>query len=178
MRTGDLYRGLIAVPCQPSYAVQRQRSRSYGLSVLVRDSQTHIDRPPVVDERRDTRHHLASLPVVGGETGPCPLVLQLVEVVFRVPAVPVVLRDSPHLVLQRGHQHGVLIQYAPIRRFGQIQGQLFGRLLFGLLLLRDSFAQWSSQHHYAPFLGPSAQLQLRVQTLPLLPCIHPLVVAH
>src|SRR5258708_6605420 len=62
MRTGDFYRGLIAVPCPPSYAVQRRRSRSNSLSVPVRGSHTHVDRPPGVDERGDPRHHLASLP--------------------------------------------------------------------------------------------------------------------
>src|SRR5258708_40007269 len=103
MCAGDLYCGLIAVPCPPSYTMQRQWTRGNRLSVFVRDSQPHVDRPPVVDECGDACHCLASVPVVSGETCPSPLVLQLIEVVFRVPAVPVVLRDRPHLVLQRCH---------------------------------------------------------------------------
>src|SRR5437660_1334168 len=71
--------------------MQRQRPRGNGFRVLVRDSQPHENRPPVVDQGRDARHHLAALPVVRGEACPSPLILQLVKIVFRVPAVPIML---------------------------------------------------------------------------------------
>ena len=55
--------------------------------MLVRNSQAHEDGPPVVDQGRDACHDLASLAVARGEARPGPLVLQLVAVVLRVPAI-------------------------------------------------------------------------------------------
>src|SRR2546422_1062148 len=60
MHTGDLHRSLIAVPGPPSYAVQRQRARGYRPRMLVRDSQAHEYRPPVVHQGRDARHSTAA----------------------------------------------------------------------------------------------------------------------
>jgi len=96
MRTGDLHRGLITVPCAARNAVQRQPTGGDRLSMSIRECQPHEDRPPVVDEGCDASHDLAAFPVVCGEAGPTPLVFQLVEVVLRVPAIPVVLRDSAY----------------------------------------------------------------------------------
>src|SRR5882724_5222913 len=65
--------------------------------MLVRDSQAHEDRPPVVDQGRDAGHDLASLPVVRGKAGPRPLVLQLVEIIFRISSVAGSVGRSPAL---------------------------------------------------------------------------------
>src|ERR1017187_6479638 len=60
-----------------------------------------------------------------------------------------------------------------------IQGQLFGRWSFGLLLTRRfrfrcRFAlQRPPQHHHPPLLAPSAQPQHVLSPLPLLPRLHP-----
>jgi hypothetical protein len=98
---------------------------------------------------------------VHGETRPSPPVFQLVEIVLRVPAVRLMLCDCPYLVYQRCHERGILIEYPPLCRFGQIQGQLFGGRLFGCLLVTPSR------------LALSPSLQFRVQTLSLLSSIHP-----
>ena len=100
VRARDLHRGLISVSGLPGDAVQCQRPRRNRFGVLVRDSQPHEDRPPVVDQGDDPSHDLAALPVLCREAGPPPLILQLIEVILRVAPVPVVLRDGPHLVSQ------------------------------------------------------------------------------
>jgi hypothetical protein len=98
VRAGDLHGGLIPVPGLPGDALQGQRPRGDGFGVFTGDSQAHEDRPPVVDQGDDPPHDLAALPVLGRETRPSPLVLQFVEVVLHIAPVPVMLRDSSHLI--------------------------------------------------------------------------------
>src|SRR5260370_40053634 len=67
MRARDLHRGLISMTGLPGDTVQGQRPRGDGFGVFVRDSQTHEDRPPVVDQGDDPPHDLASLPILRSE---------------------------------------------------------------------------------------------------------------
>jgi hypothetical protein len=52
------------MPGLPCDAVQRQRAAGNGLRMFVWNSQPHEDRPPVVDQRGNARHHLAPLLVL------------------------------------------------------------------------------------------------------------------
>src|ERR1700693_4353727 len=117
VRARDLYRGLITVTGLPRDAVQCQGPRGDGFSVFFRDSQPHENRPPVVDQGDNPPHDLAALPVLCREACPSPLVLQFIEVVLRIAPVPIVLRDAPHFVRQRGHQYRVLILRSLVSQF-------------------------------------------------------------
>ncbi len=100
MRTGYLHRCLVGVLGHPGDSLQGQWSRSDRLGMLVRDFQPHEDRSTVVDQSRNSGHELAALLILRSESTPTPLVLQFVEVVLRIRAVPVMLRNTEHLVFQ------------------------------------------------------------------------------
>ena len=56
-------------------------------------SQPHKQAPPVVDQRHRQRREPTACQVLGGETAPAPLVLQLIEGVLGISPVAVQLGD-------------------------------------------------------------------------------------
>src|ERR1035438_1794150 len=111
-------------------AARSTASRSLNFGVFTGDSQAHEDRPPVVDQGDDPPHDLAALPVLGRETCPSPLILQLVEVVLHIAPVPVMLRN---------HNDGVLNLLLGQRGLTEIAPTLARRLKVELDLLEHFF---------------------------------------
>ena len=64
VQAGDGQRGLIRMLGLPCHSVQEQGTTRGGFGVAVRNGQSCIQTPPVVDQTDDARHDLAALPIV------------------------------------------------------------------------------------------------------------------
>ena len=149
--------------------------------------QPREDVPPVGHDRDEARHRLAALDRLRREPRPAPLVLELVEVVLAVAAVPVELR-------KRGRVHRLVVRHedavvplAAVLVLCELEDLLAGYLLrlraFGCRqrLLFEGNAWMSLDHGPAdedesPRELPGAQLQVMFVRLPSAAAGLPLVV--
>jgi len=74
--------------------------RGDGLGMLTRFGQADEQTPPVVDQGSLTGHEAAALEIVGGEATPAPVVLQFVERVLGIAAIPIELRHGANFGVQ------------------------------------------------------------------------------
>jgi hypothetical protein len=140
-------------------SIDQRRPTRHRFGVTPRYRQPHPQTPPVKNQCDDPRHQLASLQILRREARPRPLVLQLVEDILRIAAVPILLRDRQQIFLrERRHQHGILKQLLVLRQHHHsCQDLLSGaRFRLGTDVVRG---QRSPHHNHPPLLCPSLQLQ-------------------
>ena len=132
-------------------------------------------RPPVVDERDQAGDDPAALQVVGGEAGPAPVVLQLVEGIFAVAAIPVELSQRADLEVEGGDEHAELPHRRAVLGIGPEQLTLaaVGGDRHGHRLLQPA-----AQEDHPPLPAPPLQAQLRLPAPPALAGILPVAGAH
>src|SRR6516165_5766477 len=113
--------GATGMACLPADGLEQQWPTRDGFAMMIGVGETHEQVPPVEHQRDAASHQAAALEVAGGEATPAPLVLQLVEVVLAIGAVAIELTDSQNLAVQRGHQHGVFPNLAPVIDRGEAE---------------------------------------------------------
>jgi hypothetical protein len=85
--------------------------------------QTGEQAPPVVDQCHCAGEQPITRQVLGREPAPAPLVLQLIEHVFRVGPIAVQLPERQDLVVQRGDQSGVFPKFFVRTDFSKAQAK-------------------------------------------------------
>ncbi len=107
--------------------VEQQRACGDRLAVLVGLSQAREQAPPVVDQGDHARHQPRTLEIAGGKPAPAPVVLEFVEIVLAVGAIAIQRGDGEDLGVERGDQHGVLVEaHGAVFDLGETQAQLSG----------------------------------------------------
>src|SRR5574343_2090940 len=110
---------------------------------------------------------------MGGEAAPAPLVLQLIEDILGIRPIPVELAEAEDLVIQVGHEHGILVAGDALPRL--TVGFNEPQQLLTILLLTDQHlpVQGTAQDDN-PALGfPASERQRAVDSLPALAGIRP-----
>ena len=111
------------------HPVQQKRPAGDRLAVMVGVGETDEQRPPVVDQRDQPGHVLAA--VRSRVVNPAqPHWFFSSSNRFSHPPIAVQLCERPHLVVQRGHQHGELVARVSHIRFDQREPAL--RLILAL----------------------------------------------
>lgn len=130
VRAGDGDRRLSRMLCPRSDRVQQQWPAGDGFQMPVGLGQSRENVPPVVNKRDEPRAEAAPRQIVRGEPAPAPLVLQLVENILVVAAIPVQLAETFDRRLQRRRQNLVFVKLAARGDVGETQ------LLLTMLVLR------------------------------------------
>ena len=130
-----------------------------------------VPAPPVVDERAGPCRRLAAGDVLRGEAAQPPRVLQFVETVFAVAAIPVQLGDRLQRITDVGYQHRIFPHRVGIEH--RIFGQRQPKLPVGIAALASQCAANAPAHnHNAPLRRPADELQMIFDYLAAL-CIGP-----
>jgi hypothetical protein len=87
---GASSRRLAAVLALCANGVKQQQAAGNAFRVFVREGQPQEDRPPVVNLSDDASGDLTTGEVLGGKAAPAPLVLELVETIFRIRPIPII----------------------------------------------------------------------------------------
>lgn len=67
------------MPGEARRGMEQERTAGNGFGRLAGVGQAHEQAPPVIGQRREAGHEAAAFHVLGGETAPAPVVLELVE---------------------------------------------------------------------------------------------------
>ncbi len=114
MDTRDTQTGLVGVSCTVGDCLLEQWPGRDRLAMSLVSSHARKDARPVVNQRHDAGHQVASLQILRREPGPAPLIFQLVKRVLGTGAIPVALGYGEEIpLLPTGHQHGMFIPFAP-----------------------------------------------------------------
>jgi hypothetical protein len=81
-----------------SHGFKQQRAAGDRLGMALRDGKAHKQRAAVVDQGSVLGHHVATMGITSGKTGPTPLILQFVEGIFRIGTVPIVLGSRSYFL--------------------------------------------------------------------------------
>ena len=150
----------------PAHRGHQPRSAGDRLASCFRVGQANEQTPPVVDQRHPSCRQLATVQVVRGEAAPAPLVLQLIERVLGIRAIPVELAQAENLIVGVGHQHGVLIA-----------GNTLSSLSIRLDKRQQLLALILPGHHDPAFSLPAGERKLAIFTLPTLTRVRPVRLA-
>jgi hypothetical protein len=175
MRMADGDAGLAAMPGEARRGMEQQRTTGNGFGMLAGVGQAHEQAPPVIGQRRDAGHEAAAFNILGGETAPAPMVLELVERIFRVGAVAVHLGGGEDFARERGHQHRVFVNDRVVGEFGEAQTQLFG---IAPLDHGEIGFDLAAQHDGPARAAPALQTQAGLGPLPTLAGFAPVGPAH
>jgi hypothetical protein len=91
--TGDGERGLTGMPGFGGDGIKEQGAAGDGFTMALGISQTDKQVPPVVNQGNSLGHQPTALEITSCKSGPAPLVLQFVKVIFAIAAIPIKLAE-------------------------------------------------------------------------------------
>ena len=155
VRRGEVYDLAAPGRNEPPDGMEQEGPGRDRFHVAVGLCETREDVPPVIDQRYQPGDDAATAQVAGHEAGPAPLVLDLVEHVLAVPAVPIRLSQGEgRQCCVIGHQHHVVPLWGVAECPRELELGCGGRSWIRLCLLCGT-----PQEDASPGVSPSAQRQ-------------------